>query len=429
VIDAAALEKLLPDYLARQRWFSGTTAPATVAVTALREVTPGLTWALVDAAGSTYQVLVGTRPATEPPAFVQGHDAAVLGTTDGLLVYDAVLDQELSLSILGLVVEGETAGHVRPAGAEQSNTSLVYDNRLILKLYRRLAAGPNPDVEVTTALAAVGFENTPAPVGVWRDKGYDLAICQQFLAEAAEGWSLALTSLRDFYGADCEDPADCGGDFGPEAERLGETTARMHVALADAFGRTPGDAAGWADLVEAQLARLQPGDVDPEAAAVFVERLRGVPDAGQAIRVHGDYHLGQVLRTDAGWYVLDFEGEPARPVVERTAPSSPFKDVAGMLRSFHYASLVALLERAEPNWERYEARAAAWETRNRDMFMKGYVSAAAGSGLLPAGPVHRQSVLAAFEFDKAVYELLYERGHRPDWEAIPQAALRRLVGG
>ena len=426
-IDAAALEKLLPEYLPRQRWFPGTGAAADAAVVKVREVAPGLTWALAEAGGAAYQLVVGTRPATEPPPFIQAHEASVLGTTDGLLVYDAVLDPELALSILPLVAPGETATHVRPAGAEQSNTSLVYDNRLILKLFRRLARGANPDVEVTTALAAAGFENTPAPVGVWQEDGYDLAICQHFLAEASEGWSLALTSLRDFYGADCEDPAECGGDFGPEAERLGETTARMHVAMAAAFGRSPGDAAAWAALVEAQVGRLSAGDVPADAAARFVDRLRTVADAGAAVRVHGDYHLGQVLRTDTGWFVLDFEGEPARPLAERTAPSSPLKDVAGMLRSFHYASQVALMERAEANQERFAPRADAWERRQRDSFLAGYLREAGSSGLLPGDTDSLDAVLSAFEFDKAVYELLYERGHRPDWERVPVAALRRLL--
>ncbi|HEV7886528.1 MAG TPA: hypothetical protein VGO92_03150 [Acidimicrobiales bacterium] len=429
MIDTAALEKLLPDYLPRQRWYAGSSTAGDAAVVKLAERAPGLTWALVSAGGAAYQLVLGTRPATEPPAFVQGHEAAVLGTVDGLLVYDATVDPELALGLLPLVAPGQSAEWARPAGAEQSNTSLVYDNRLILKLFRRLSPGPNPDVEVVTAITAAGFENVPTPVGVWREDGYDLAICQQFLAEAVEGWSLALTSLRDFYAADGDDPAECGGDFAPEAERLGETTARMHVALADAFGRSPGDPAGWAALVSRQLGRLARGDVDPEAAERFVERLRTVADPGCAIRVHGDYHLGQVLRTDAGWYVLDFEGEPARPLEERTAPSSPLKDVAGMLRSFHYASQVALVERAEPNQERLEPLAERWEQRNRRYFLRGYMAGGAATGLLPGDSASLEAVLAAFEFDKAVYELLYERGHRPDWARIPEAALRRLLAG
>src|SRR5207248_1812066 len=138
----------------------------------------------------------------------------------------------------------------------------------------------------------------------------DLAVAQRYLAGGAEGWALAVTSLRDLYASDCEEPAECGGDFGAEARRLGEVTARMHEALGLAFGPERADPAAWADMVEAQLDRLGPGEVDREAAGAFLRRLREVADPGVAVRVHGDYHLAQVMRTDAGWFVLDFEGEP-----------------------------------------------------------------------------------------------------------------------
>jgi maltokinase len=428
VIEATALEKVLPDYLSRQRWYAGTDAPSTVRVRDIDEPVEGLTWALVDADTETYQVVVGHRPATEPPAFVQGHEAGVLGTIDGLLLYDAILDPGLALALLGVVVPGEKAEVVRPMGAEQSNSSLVYDNRLVLKLFRRLVPGGNPDVEVVTALVATGFENVPAPVGVWEKDDYDLAICQQFLVEAAEGWSLALTSLRDFYAADCEDPAESGGDFGPEAERLGDVTARMHIALAQAFGRHPGDPEAWAESLSRHLAKLDPDDIDQAEAARFVEQLRAVADPGPSIRVHGDYHLGQVLRTAAGWYVLDFEGEPTRPLEERTRPTSPLKDVAGMVRSFHYASRVAVSEQDEGQREAIFPKAERWERRNREAFLAGYLAGAKGTGLLPADEASRDTVLAAFELDKAVYEVLYERQYRPDWIDIPRSAVRRLLG-
>jgi maltokinase len=174
---------------------------------------------------------------------------------------------------------------------------------------------------------------------------------------------------------------------------------------------------------------LRPTDVDRKAAQLVLERLAdlGTGDAGSAgvaIRVHGDYHLGQVLRTDAGWYVLDFEGEPARPLEERRRPSSPLKDVAGMLRSFHYASAVA---RTERDSESLDDLAAAWEERNRSAFMRGYLQAAEPGGILPPDPECVATVLAAFELEKAVYELGYERAYRPDWEHIPIGALRRLT--
>ena len=168
---------------------------------------------------------------------------------------------------------------------------------------------------------------------------------------------------------------------------------------------------------------MEPGDVDLRGAKEIIDQL-GDLDAGSAIRVHGDYHLGQVLRTDAGWFVLDFEGEPARPLDERRRPSSPLKDVAGMLRSFHYASAVARTERDE---SALEGMAAAWENRNRQAFLRGYMRAAAPGGILPSDPECVAVVLAAFELEKAVYELGYERAFRPEWAHIPLSALRRLT--
>jgi maltokinase len=355
------------------------------------------------------------------------------------LAYDAVVDPELALAILRDVAPGESAERARVMSGEQSNTSIVYDERLILKLFRRLQPGPNPEVEVTAALAEVGFQCVAAPRGVWRDDDYDFAVLQPFLAGAAEGWALALTSLRDLFGMHDTasipvinldappppaDPAQAGGDFSGEAYRLGEMTARMHVALAEAFGRGPGDGPGWAALIRAQLDGLGRHDVDRRAAEAVVDALTET-DPGPAIRVHGDYHLGQVLRTDTGWYVLDFEGEPARAVDERRRPAPALRDVAGMLRSFHYASAVA---RTERDAEQLDDLASAWERRNREAFLNGYVAPAAKGGVLSSEPGAVETVLAAFELEKAVYELRYERSYRPDWEAIPLAALRRLTG-
>jgi maltokinase len=203
-------------------------------------------------------------------------------------------------------------------------------------------------------------------------------------------------------------------------------TGGMHVALADAFGRHPAEARGWAESISAQLDDLGPVDVDRKAVQALLDRLGDLEggDAGAAIRVHGDYHLGQVLRTDAGWYVLDFEGEPARSLEQRRRPSSPLKDVAGMLRSFHYASAVA---RTERDGEMLDDLAAAWEERNREAFLRGYMRAAEPGGILPDDPEGVATVLAAFELEKAVYELGYERAYRPDWEHIPLGALRRLA--
>ncbi|MGH9176956.1 MAG: maltokinase N-terminal cap-like domain-containing protein [Acidimicrobiales bacterium] len=423
-----AADHLLAAFLGRQRWYSGP-PPDRVAVVQRDTLGPDLDWLLVDAGGARYQLMLGWRPAAQAAEFLHGHDEAVLGAVDDRLAFDALVDPDSARAVLRLVAPGQEGEYVRPMGAEQSNTSLVFDDRLVLKVFRRLQAGANPDVEVTTALAGVGFTNVAEPLGVWQRDGLDLAVVARYLAGGAEGWALALTSLRDLYGAGTDDPAAAGGDFAAEAGRLGEVTAGLHLAMAEAFGTSPSDPAAWAAGVEAQLERLQDGDVDQVAVKEFVERLRAAGRPGVSIRVHGDYHLGQVLRTDTGWYVLDFEGEPARPLEERRRPSSPLKDVGGMLRSFQYAAAVAMSERDELEQQRLGPLAEAWERRNRMAFLRGYMGTEGVEALLPAHGGDREAVLAAFELDKAVYEVLYERAHRPDWAQIPLRAVRRLLDG
>ena len=441
-------------YLPRQRWFAGSEEPSSVEVVhadLLREDWPLLVRLIVAADGSCYQVLLGLRPVGDQLDFMRGHDDAVLGPVrvgdgdggDGgedVTAYDAVFDPDLGLHLFWRVTGGdETAERVRPIGVEQSNTSLVYDERLILKLFRRLLPGPNPEIEVTSGLATAGFGWVAEPVATESAYGYDLALLQPFLAGAVDGWALALTSLRDLFGVHdtqsipviaanapppppAADPAEAGGDFSADAHRLGETTAAMHIAMAEAFGRSQGDATAWADDIVAQARRSLE---DVITAVAIADDLRGA-DPGPAIRTHGDYHLGQVMRTDAGWYVLDFEGEPDRPLEERQRHTSPLRDVAGMLRSLHYASAVALSER---DGDEFARTAEAWELRNRQAFLDGYLPAAAKGGILPINRASIDAVLAAFELEKAVYELAYERAHRPGWEHIPLTAIRRLKAG
>ena len=449
MIGREELAGLLRPFLPTQRWYGGADPPDTVTVRAVEVVCPPwpalvqVTAEVPSATGAgtdCYHVPLGVRPAGEPLPFLDGHPDALLGVVDTDAgkgqVYEALLDPELDVALLATVVPGtEEPQHVRFLAGEQSNTSVVFDDRLILKVFRRPVAGENPDVEVPLALAAVDFPHVARPVATWRRDDLDLAVVKEFLVGGSEGWSLALTSLRDLYAehgnrpaedaresATTEaDPAAVGGDFAGEARRLGVTTGELHVALADAFGRQPGDAGRWADDMDAQLRRTPlPGDRRDALADLFA-RLRWVDDSGPAIRVHGDYHLGQTMRTDAGWYVLDFEGEPLRPLEERRRPTSPLKDVAGMLRSLDYASAVAEREREEPVPE----LARAWAARNRQAFLDGYLEVAAAAGLLPGDDETVALVLRAFELDKAVYEVAYEEAHRPEWASIPLAAIDR----
>lgn len=432
------VEELIGPYLGRQRWYAGSAEPPLV-----RVVTVTVVWSsdddshrlwsvIAESEAASYQVLIGERPGGESADFLSGRDEAMLGVVGSCYFYDATVDPEMTLRLLERVTGGaEQAERVRPVSAEQSNTSLVYDDRIIVKVFRRLAPGPNPDVVVTTALAEAGFTHVASPLASWRSDDMDLAFAQEYLAGGSEGWALALTSLRDFYNGESEDPGQAGGDFAGEAARLGTMTAQMHLAMARAFG-VEADRLGegaYEALIDDVARRLESdaellGNDLVVAARRVVERLRAVSEPGPALRVHGDYHLGQVMRTDAGWYVLDFEGEPARPVAERVAPASPAKDVSGMLRSFHYASRFALRERSDNDQADLSRRARAWEEHNREAFVDGYRSTRGINALLPQVP---GSVLAAYELDKALYELDYERAYRPDWVEIPSAAVRRIV--
>ena len=483
MISPTALAPSLADYLPRQRWFGAKDRTIELVRVRFTEVLAGepggegvspggAVWpallrvdAEVSLSGTDndarYQVFLGLRPTGVDVEFLSGHEGAVVGEFDTAqgqaLVYDALLDSELALALLRVIAPEYPAERVRPLGAEQSNTSLVYDDAMILKVFRRLTEGHNPEVEVIETLAKLGFTSVPEPLAAWRKGGMDLAFLQRFLPGATDGWHIALTSLRELFaeytigaspppgdalgaGAatpfEATDPAEARGDFAAEAERIGEVTAEMHQAMARGFGTHKVTGADWAEPMEEQLERvLGPGTGAPgtetsnfggllDGARRIIGRLREIPDPGPAMRVHGDYHLAQVLRTDAGWFVLDFEGEPARPLEERTRPSSPMKDVTGMLRSFSYAPAVALSYQEDD----LSKLARAWEARNREAFMTGYLrKAVEAEQILPTDPAVRSAVQAAFELDKALYEVAYERANRPDWAHIPLGAVQRLT--
>ena len=435
------LLELIPSHLQAQRWYAGHSGPALESVDVEwadrlwsgEGGSPTLWHAVVGAGGDRYQLVIGERPGGEKADFLNGRDEAVLGGYEESYFYDAVLDSELAKILLEVASGGsETALLARPISAEQSNTSLVFDDRIILKLFRKLHVGRNPDVEVTTTLAGAGFQNVAAPLVIWRDHDVDLAFGQEFLSGGTEGWALALTSIRDLYNSTILDPADAGGDFAAEATRLGRMTAEMHTALLEGYGFGDGAHAKetWRSLIDSFRKRLKDASqIAGHDLLVAAERLLGrlsqVSDPGPFVRVHGDYHLGQVMRTDTGWFVLDFEGEPGREISERLDYASPFKDLSSMLRSFHYATRHALSERPAVEAEQLESLSLAWEGHNRGAFLDGYLDTKGVQQLLP--PVEsRSGVLVAYELDKALYELTYERSHRPDWVSIPLDALDRL---
>jgi maltokinase len=425
-ITAADIAPLLGEYLPRQRWFAGDTARDIDVLSAepLLDGEPGLIWVLVDVDGARYQLPVGGR-ADKGSEVLEGKFRVTLGEVDGTVLYDALFDPELALEILRHVAPAEEASVARPLPVEQSNSSVVYDERLILKLFRRIHDEPNPDVEVNAALYDAGFPHVVPQVGLLERDGRHLAVVRQYLLEATDGWHLAHTSLRDLFAARLP-PDECGADFAPEARHIGEVTAQLHLAMADVFGTTPAKTSDWLAAFRAQLERIE-GGFDHDAVAALYDRVSSVDDAGSSLRVHGDLHLGQVLQADTGWYVIDFEGEPNRPVHERAQPSSPLRDVAAMLRSFHYAARSAMLERFAEVDDELEALATAWEQRASSSFREGYFGVDGIERLLPHTDEDRAVVTAAFELDKAVYEVGYELAHRPDWVAIPIGAIERTL--
>jgi maltokinase len=272
-----------------------------------------------------------------------------------------------------------------------------------------------------------------------RYEGADLAVVRQYMLGSTDAWQLAHTSLRDLLGTRMP-PEEAGGDFGPEAFTLGEVTGRLHLAMAEAFGTGDADPGSWLEGFHAQLARVPQGEIevggetvkmseliDVAAVDTVLAELVDVADPGPAFRIHGDLHLGQFLLADAGWFVLDFEGEPVRPVAERLVASSPLRDVAGMVRSFHYAARTGLAERGRDVDAELVDLSAAWEARAVEAYLAGYSHVEGVDELLPAVDGDRDKVLRAFELDKAVYEVIYELAHRPDWVDIPASAVRRTL--
>lgn len=461
------LEELLTTWLPTQRWFAG----KGVAVDALRieaahVVVPGLPGLRIlvvavtqDGRTDRYQVLLGLR---SPGAVPDELAHAVIGVCESpagldgpstVAAYDAAHDTVMTAHLLSGIAENRDVGAVRfrttpgtgvhtglrslVLTGEQSNTTLVYGEEYVLKTFRRLWPGLNPDLELTSALAGAGSEFVARPHG-WievdvadpatgRTTPTTLAMLQEYLRSATDGWVLAATSVRDLYASPELPPGEAGGDFAGEAQRLGAATAAVHRDLARVLPTDVLGSEAQSRLADAMTARLHTAvaevpELAPHAQTLYAafEALRDSHADLPVQRVHGDYHLGQVVRTDSGWVLLDFEGEPAVPVGERQKLSSPLRDVAGMLRSFDYAARYQLVGHTDD--AALVTAARAWAQRNREAFCEGYAS---GGGV---DPEKHQVVLRAFEYDKAVYEVMYEARHRPHWISIPLDSITALTG-
>jgi len=454
--------QLVEAWMGSQRWYAAKGhAPSTRRLHAFRFDDPdgqvGIeTMIVADGAGSgtvVYQV-----PLTYRDAPVAGLEHALVGTIEHSVlgtrwVYDGCHDPAYAAQLLA-VIQGRASvasssesealdpafvGTPHPLwpslmtfraskvlSGEQSNTSIIVEattaagepKPLMVKVFRMLQGGLNPDVELQGALMEAGCDRVPATVGhlsgrwpgpTGDEVAGDLAFAQELLPGVEDAWRVAVRSVAE------------GTDFTDSARALGEATAVVHRDLATSLGRTPTTPDTAHAIIAQMRARAAVAESEVPALAAYEKQIAAILATAEAAdwpdmqRVHGDYHLGQVLHSpERGWILLDFEGEPLRPLAQRTQPDQWIRDVAGMLRSFDYAGGSA--EHARPG-----TSARAWVTATQNAFLDGY---AAQSG---TDPRLLGALLTAFELDKAVYEVVYEARNRPTWLSIPLDAVQRLL--
>jgi maltose alpha-D-glucosyltransferase / alpha-amylase len=500
------LEALLPGYLQRQRWFGGKSKTITRAQVAdsvlFDENRSALLWLNIEYSEGepdTWLLCLAMSIGDAADAFREAHPQQVLASVGSAmragLLHEGLSRPSAPAALLEILASGEEVktrnGVVRGlpgsafsilrgsqpltpriSSAEQSNTSAIFGDRLIMKVFRRQQNGPNPDVEIGRFLTEKAkFHNIPPFGGSIEYQRGDaepatLTLLQGLVQNEGDGWQWTLEELDRYYErtASVRTPAfsltvsdreavppearEHAGYYLEAAHTLGRRTGEMHLGLAsgkeDAFTPlTPagGDleamrdalgahAASAFDALKSNLSRLPDDTVEAAALAlsrrgVLMNKFRALaelPGAGQWTRIHGDYHLGQVLRSKGDFVILDFEGEPARPLAERRAKQSPLKDVAGMLRSFSYAAFVALTKytsRRPEDYAQLESWARLWESSVSGEFLRAYKEAVDGAPIIPAAPQDFDRLLGIYMLDKALYELVYELNNRPAWIRIP----------
>ncbi|WP_435016999.1 1,4-alpha-glucan branching protein GlgB [Tundrisphaera sp. TA3] len=517
---------LLPPFLNRQRWFAGKARP----IDRVRIVDavggPGLPettrLALIsvtfnDGGTDRYFLPLGLMFGAEAEVFSRDRPGPSIGRLDRskggpVLVVDSLSQPGVGQALLEAIAEGRSfrgsAGTLQASStsafaaargddakplparggtAEQSNSAVIYGDRLILKIFRRLEPGINPDFEIGRFLSErTDFHAIPRTAGALifeseQDGGQPLmiGILQGLVPNQGTGWEHALRELGDFYRripsgssvpaaeglswtelAGTEPPAevaDAIGSYLKDAATLGRRTAELHRAMASdpddpAFAPARLEPSDLAELageirtqVETALDALRstfdrlPAEAKEQATGVLaggpsllakLDALPGLNVDSTRIRVHGDYHLGQVLRTDDDFVILDFEGEPAKPFARRVAKQIPLKDVVGMIRSFDYAAFAALFAHEAEYPGSFEALAPwakAWRSWVSASFLRSYLDVAEGASFLPADRSALSALLDAQLLDKALYELLYELNNRPDWVRIPLQGIAALI--
>lgn len=459
----------LGPYLQRSRWFGGKARGLEAVV--VREMAPFTADAGValvearygDGAVELYQVplVLGVRA---------GLDAVdLVDEVDGMVVADALYSARFRAELWArLGIAGGAAPPSRVLAAEQSNSSLLYGQaggQVFVKVMRRVVAGMNPEAEILRFLAEERrFAHVPAFCGALEWPLADgsgpalLALAVSAVPNRGDAWHFVLgvlgggqggsggTGDDGFYArAAAAEARGCragelevvralaGEGFLARLTQLGERTGRLHLALGGptqnaAFSPEPMTAGDWGSLQTSVLARLEEvREVVPAGSCAAVEarvrELAGRPVVAAKTRTHGDYHLGQVLETGGDFVIIDFEGEPARPLAERRGKQSPVRDVAGMLRSLHYAAHAARPE----EWAGSEAWAEAWTDLAGAAFLEGWRETVRGAGFCPDGDGELERMLGGFLLEKVLYEIGYERGNRPGWVGIPLRGLERVL--
>lgn len=497
------ISKLLPEFIHSRRWFRA--KARTISEVRVEDVVPlpaasylfVLQVAYTEGESDTYLLPVSLMAKADDAVLDAGglEPLAVLHPRSGQdrVLYSAFANPAFRSALLSVIAENQsftgkkgTFSAVRieaPAAgtpdfnpqldssvsrAEQSNTSVVFGDQFILKLFRKVEPGINPDVEVGAFLTEHSFANTPAVLGRMEyrnnteNAAYSAGILQKFVANRGDAWKYTLDSLSGFFdralrSGDADNIRQLIGDYAASARLLGQRTAEMHAVLAS--GQEPdflpesftsSDAAALYEEMHRQadttfnLLRQKQSSIagaGAESARELLVRedrvrelfkdLKNSQVNADRIRFHGDYHLGQVLYTGHDFMIIDFEGEPARPLSERRSKTLALRDVAGMIRSFQYAAYAALFGQVpgsaanSDNSEAVERWSAAWYKAVSDIYLKGYFETSGNAAFIPQSPEERRLVLDAFLLHKALYEVAYELNNRPDWVRIP---LRGILG-